>query len=44
MVGGLVVWTEEVDEVFKTFIEKGLPGITEPHTFRDILKSAWMDG
>ncbi|MFW9928931.1 MAG: VOC family protein [Candidatus Thorarchaeota archaeon] len=38
----IVVWTQDVDIAYKALLEKGVPSISEPHTFLNTLRSAWI--
>ena len=38
----VVLWTDNVDEVYQTLIEKGVKGQSEPHTFLDTVRAAWV--
>jgi catechol 2,3-dioxygenase-like lactoylglutathione lyase family enzyme len=38
----LVVWTDDVDEVYTQLVEKEVPSITPPHDFLSSLRSAWV--
>ena len=40
--GELLFWTDNVDEVYKTLIRRGVKGIKEPHDFRTKLRPAWI--
>jgi lactoylglutathione lyase len=36
----LVVWTDDVDEVYTRLVQKGVPSISSPHDFLSSLRSA----
>lgn len=38
----LVVWTDDVDEVYTRLVEKGVPSVRPPHNFLSSLRSAWV--
>ena len=40
--GEIVFWTENVDEVYKSLIERGVKGVKEPHDFRTKMRPAWI--
>ena len=41
--GELVIWTDDVDEVFKTLTSNDIQGISKPHTFLGSIRSAWIE-
>jgi catechol 2,3-dioxygenase-like lactoylglutathione lyase family enzyme len=38
----LVLWTDDVDEVYARLVEKGVPSVSPPHDFLSSLRSAWV--
>lgn len=38
----LVVWTDDVDDVYMKLVEQGVPSIRPPHDFLSTLRSAWV--
>lgn len=38
----LVLWTDDVDAVYASLLEKGVPGVRPPHDFLLSLRSAWV--
>ncbi len=38
----LVLWTENVDEVYAMLIDKGVPSVSPPHDFLSTLRAAWV--
>lgn len=40
--GEVVLWTDNVDAVYKYLLENKVQGMSEPHTFLDTIRSAWI--
>ena len=40
--GEVVLWTNDVDGAYNQLIEKGVKGLSKPHTFIDVIRSAWV--
>ena len=38
----VALWTEDVDQVVHFLRKKGVPVISEPHTFIDTVRAAWV--
>ena len=38
----LVLWTDDVDEVYTSLVENGVPSVRPPHDFLSSLRSAWV--
>jgi hypothetical protein len=38
----LVLWTDDVDEVYTSLVAKGVPSVRPPHDFLSTLRSAWV--
>jgi catechol 2,3-dioxygenase-like lactoylglutathione lyase family enzyme len=38
----LVLWTDDVDEVYTRLVESGVPSVRPPHDFLSSLRSAWV--
>lgn len=38
----LVLWTDDVDAVYTSLVENGVPSVRPPHDFLSSLRSAWV--
>lgn len=38
----VVIWTDETDIAYNTLIKKGITSLSEPHTFIETIRAAWV--
>lgn len=38
----VVLWTDDVDLAYTTWVDKGVPSVSAPHNFLSSLRAAWV--